>query len=199
MLRRFPSLRVIIPVALVLIALSVGRQLIEGAIGGSAPLPKIDPAKVNFVLIPDDMRAIISNRTVFIYKASDVQGKSFAAGQEPAIKPGARPLTVTEALAKGTLVLTEKQLKSAQMNTMDAPKPMVGKYAVIDVVLTSEGVKRLAHVTRDNPGKQIAISVNGTWTSTFNIEGTMAFNNFRIEPVWSTQLATDMAVAINGQ
>ena len=199
MLRRFPSLRVIIPVALILIALSVGRQLIEGSIGGNAPLPKIEPAKVNFVLIPDNLRAIISNRTVFIYKASDVQGKSFAAGQEPAIKPGARPLTVAEALAKGTLVLTEKQLKSAEMDTVDAPKPLVGKYAVINVVLTSEGVKRLAHVTRDNPGKQIAISVNGTCTSTFDIEGTMAFNNFRIEPVWSTQLATDMAVAINGQ
>ncbi len=199
MLRRFPSLRVIIPVALILIALSVGRQLIEGSIGGNAPLPKIESAKVNFVLIPGDLRAIISNRTVFIYKASDVQGKSFAAGQEPAIKPGARPLTVAEALAKGTLVLTEKQLKSAQMDTVDAPKPMVGKYAVINVVLTSEGVKRLAYVTRDNPGKQIAISVNGTWTSTFDIEGTMAFNSFRIEPVWSTQLATDMAVAINGQ
>ena len=199
MQRRFPSLRVIIPVALILIALSVGRQLIEGSIGGNAPLPKIEPAKVNFVLIPDNLRAIISNRTVFIYKASDVQGKSFAAGQEPAIKPGARPLTVAQALAKGTLVLTEKQLKSAEMDTVDAPKPLVGKYAVINVVLTSEGVKRLAHVTRDNPGKQIAISVNGTWTSTFDIEGTMAFNNFRIEPVWSTQLATDMAVAINGQ
>ena len=132
MLRRFPSLRVIIPVALILIALSVGRQLIEGSIGGNAPLPKIEPAKVNFVLIPDNLRAIISNRTVFIYKASDVQGKSFAAGQEPAIKPGARPLTVAEALAKGTLVLTEKQPRPFSVKG-NGPKPPNWKLPVLPI------------------------------------------------------------------
>ena len=199
MLRRYPSLRVVIPLALLLIAISIGRYLIEGAAGGTAPFMKLSPSKVNFVLVGDDLRAVISNHTVFIYNAADVQGKSFAAGQEPAIKPGARPLTVEQALAKGSLVMTEKQLKSAEMHTEDAPKPMVGKYAVVQVELKPEGKQRLARFTRENLGKQVAISVNGTWTATFNIEGTLAVSGFTIEPVWAIPLATDMAVAINGQ
>ncbi len=199
MLRRYPSLRVVIPLALLLIAISLGRYLIEGAAGGTAPFVKLSPSKVNFVLVGDDLRAVISNHTVFIYNAADVQGKSFAAGQEPAIKPGARPLTVEQAMAKGGLVMTEKQLKSAEMHTVDAPKPMVGKYAVVQVQLTPEGRQRLARFTRENPGKQVAISVNGTWTATFDIEGTLAVSGFTIEPVWAIPLATDMAVAINGQ
>lgn len=199
MLRRYPSLRVVIPLALLLIAISIGRNLIEGAAGGSSPLIPLHPSKVNFVLISDDLRAVISNRTVFIYKASDVQGKAFAAGQDPAIKPGARPLTVDQTLEKGSLMLTEQQLKSAEMSTMDAPKPMVGKFAAVQVVLTPEGKQRLARFTRENPGKQVAISVNGTWAATFAIGGTLAISNFEIEPIWAIQMATDMTVAINGK
>lgn len=198
MFRALPSLRFVIPVVLLIALWFVGSYLftqwqiqrIE-----DAPLKR---SQVMFIALPQDMAAIVANKTVYVYRKQDVQARSFAAGEEPAIRPGAQAIMVEQLLERAPIVLTDSQFEpNAELHTAPAPQPMTGDYGTVKVRLTDEGRRRLWKFSAKNVGRTLVIAAGDRYVARVQIETPLNVTEFEIQPIWHVESARLLQQALN--
>jgi hypothetical protein len=198
MFRALPSLRFAIPVMLLIVAWFAGRYVytqwqlrrIE-----DAPLGR---SRVMFIALPDDLTAIVANKTVYVYRREDVQAKSFAAGEEPAIRPGAKAILLDDLLKTAPIVLTEAQFEpNATLRTAPAPPPLTGDYGIVQVTLNDEGTRRLWKFSSENVGRTLVIAVGDRYVARVQIETPLKVTDFEIQPIWHVESAQLLQEALN--
>jgi len=155
-------------------------------------------SQVMFIALPDDLTAIVSNRTVYVYRRQDVQGRTFAAGEEPAIRPGARAIVLEQLLERAPIVLTEQQFEpDAELRTAPAPPPLTGDYGIVKVRLTSEGRQRLWKFSAKNVGRTLVIAVGDRYVARVQVETPLNVTEFEIQPIWHVESARMVQEALN--
>ncbi|MGQ9486193.1 MAG: hypothetical protein ACUVTY_01705 [Armatimonadota bacterium] len=198
MFRALPSLRFVIPVVLLIALWFVGSYLFT-----QWQLRRIEDAplmrsQVMFIALPQDMTAIVANKTVYVYRKQDVQARSFAAGEEPAIRPGARAIMVDQLLERAPIVLTDAQFEpNAELRTAPAPQPMTGEYGIVNVRLTDEGRQRLWKFSAKNVGRTLVIAVGDRYVARVQIETPLNVTEFEIQPIWHVESARLLQQALN--
>lgn len=198
MFRALPSLRFVIPVVLLIALWFIGSYLFT-----QWQLRRIDEtplqrSRVMFIALPSDLTAIVANKTVYVYRQQDVQAKSFSAGEEPAIRPGARAIMVEQLLERAPIVLTEAQFEpGAELRTAPAPPPLTGDYGIIKVRLTDEGRRRLWKFSARNVGRTLVIAVGDRYVARVQIETPLNVTEFEIQPIWHVESARLLQEALN--
>lgn len=198
MFRALPSLRFVIPVVLLIALWFLGSHLFT-----QWQLQRIEQAplkrsRVMFIALPTDMTAIVANKTVYVYHKQDVQARSFAAGEEPAIRPGARAIMVDQLLERAPIVLTEAQFEpNAELRTAPAPPPMTGDYGIVKVRLTDEGRRRLWKFSASNVGRTLVIAVGDRYVARVQIETPLNVTEFEIQPIWHVESARLLQQSLN--
>lgn len=190
MFRTLPSLRFVIPVVLLIALWFIGSYLFT-----QWQLRRIDEtplqrSRVMFIALPNDLTAIVANKTVYVYRQQDVQAKSFSAGEEPAIRPGAKAIMVEQLLERAPIVLTEAQFEpGAELRTAPAPPPLTGDYGIVKVRLTDEGRRRLWKFSARNVGRTLVIAVGDRYVARVQIETPLNVTEFEIQPIWHVESA----------
>lgn len=198
MFRALPSLRFVIPVVLLIALWFIGSYLFT-----QWQLRRIDEtplqrSRVMFIALPNDLTAIVANKTVYVYREQDVQAKSFSAGEEPAIRPGARAIMVEQLLERAPIVLTEEQFEpGAELRTAPAPPPLTGDYGIVKVRLTDEGRRRLWKFSARNVGRTLVIAVGDRYVARVQIETPLNVTEFEIQPIWHVESARLLQEALN--
>lgn len=198
MFRALPSLRFVIPVVLLIALWFVGSYLFT-----QWQLRRIDEtplqrSQVMFIALPKDLTAIVANKTVYVYRQQDVQAKSFSAGEEPAIRPGAKAIMVEQLLKLAPIVLTEAQFEpGAELRTAPAPPPLTGDYGIVKVRLTDEGRRRLWKFSARNVGRTLVIAVRDRYVARVQIETPLNVTEFEIQPIWHVESARLLQEALN--
>ncbi len=198
MFRALPSLRFVIPVVLLIALWFIGSYLFT-----QWQLRRIDEtplqrSRVMFIALPNDLTAIVANKTVYVYRQQDVQAKSFSAGEEPAIRPGARAIMVEQLLERAPIVLTEAQFEpGAELRTAPAPPPLTGDYGIVKVRLTDEGRRRLWKFSARNVGRTMVIAVGDRYVARVQIETPLNVTEFEIQPIWHVESARLLQEALN--
>lgn len=198
MFRALPSLRFVIPVLLLIALWFIGSHLLtRWQLERIEEMP-LQRSRVMFIALPDDLTAIVANKTVYVYRKADVQARSFAAGEEPAIRPGARAILVDQLLERAPIVLTEAQFKPrAELRTAPAPPPMTGDYGIVKAFLTDEGRGRLWKFSAKNVGRTLVIAVGDRYVARVEVETPLNVAEFEIQPIWHVESARLLQEAIN--
>lgn len=198
MFRALPSLRFVIPVVLLIALWFIGSYLFT-----QWQLRRIDEtplqrSRVMFIALPNDLTAIVANKTVYVYRQQDVQAKSFSAGEEPAIRPGAKAIMVEQLLERAPIVLTEAQFEpGAELRTAPAPPPLTGDYGIVKVRLTDEGRRRLWKFSARNVGRTLVIAVGDRYVARVQIETPLNVTEFEIQPIWHVESARLLQESLN--
>lgn len=198
MFRALPSLRFVIPVVLLIALWFIGSYLFT-----QWQLRRIDEtplqrSRVMFIALPNDLTAIVANKTVYVYRQQDVQAKSFSAGEEPAIRPGAKAIMVEQLLERAPIVLTEAQFEpGAELRTAPAPPPLTGDYGIVKVRLTDEGRRRLWKFSARNVGRTLVIAVGDRYVARVQIETPLNVTEFEIQPIWHVDSARLLQESLN--
>jgi hypothetical protein len=198
MFRTLPSLRFVIPLLLVIALWFAGGHLYtqwQLRRIGEAPLQR---SRVMFIALPPDLTAIVAHKTVYVYREQDVQARAFAAGEEPAIRPGAKAIMVEQLIETAPIVLTEAQFEpGATLRTMPAPPPLTGDYGIVQVRLTNEGRQRLWKFSSRNVGRTLVIAVGDRYVARVQVETPLNVSEFEIQPIWHVESARLLQEAIN--
>lgn len=198
MFRALPSLRFVIPVLLLIALWFIGSHLFTRWQLQRIEETPLQRSRVMFIALPDDLTAIVANKTVYVYRKADVQARSFAAGEEPAIRPGARAIMVDQLLERAPIVLTEAQFEPrAELRTAPAPPPLTGDYGIVKVFLTDEGRRRLWKFSAKNVGRTLVIAVGDRYVARVEVETPLNVAEFEIQPIWHVESARMLQEALN--
>lgn len=198
MFRALPSLRFVIPVLLLIALWFIGNHLFTRWQLQRIEETPLQRSRVMFIALPDDLTAIVANKTVYVYRKADVQARAFAAGEEPAIRPGARAIMVDQLLKRAPIVLTEAQFEPrAALRTAPAPPPLTGDYGIVKVVLTDEGRRRLWKFSANNVGRTLVIAVGDRYVARVEVETPLNVAEFEIQPIWHVETAQMLQEALN--
>lgn len=198
MFRALPSLRFVIPVILLIALWFIGSHFFTQWQLQRIEEPPLQRSRVMFIALPDDLTAIVANKTVYVYRKGDVQAKSFSAGEEPAIRPGARAIIVEKLLERAPIVLTEAQFEpNSELRTAPAPPPLTGEYGMVKVRLTDEGRRRLWKFSAKNVGRTLVIAVGDRYVARVEIETPLNITEFEIQPIWHVESARMLQEALN--
>ncbi len=198
MFRALPSLRFVIPVVLLIALWYLGSYLYTRWQLQRIEETPLQRSRVMFIALPKDLTAIVANKTVYVYRQQDVQARSFSAGEEPAIRPGARAIVLEKLLEMAPIVLTEKQFEpNADLRTAPAPRPLTGDYGIVKVRLTDEGRRRLWKFSSTNVGRTLVIAVGDRYVARVEIETPLNVSEFEIQPIWHVESAQMLQEALN--
>lgn len=198
MFRTLPSLRFVLPVIGLIALWFIGSHLFTQWSLRRIEETPLERSRVMFIALPTNLTAIVANKTVYVYRKEDVQARSFAAGEEPAIRPGARAIMVDQLLEMAPIVLTERQFyANAELRTAPAPPPLTGEYGIVKVQLTDEGRQRLWKFSSQNVGRTLVIAVGDRYVARVEVESPLNVSEFEIQPIWHVETARLLQEALN--